>query len=112
MHFYAAARAPDKATCDYHLKKIEELNPVAAQKMMAVPRDTWAMHGTRGNVVWDQVTSNMSESTNHAMGAEVSCTYAPSVFFAAWTYMGFRLPSHIVKCCFLLGLVDMYRQLL
>lgn len=96
MHFYQAARVPDKTTCEHHLDKIEELNPGAAQKMKAVPRETWAMYATRGNVVWDQVTSNMAESTNHAMGAEVSCTYAPSLFFVAVDMHGH--PAPILPC--------------
>lgn len=72
MALYEAARAPDKARCDENLDVIKGLNAAAWQKMSAVPRKSWAMYATRGNVVWDQVTSNPSESTNHMMGAEVS----------------------------------------
>lgn len=32
MHFYAAARAPDKGTCESYLEKIKGLNARAGQK--------------------------------------------------------------------------------
>lgn len=72
MLFYEAARAPDKATCEENLNKIKDLNPVAGKKISDAPRHEWAMYATRGNTVGDQVTSNISESTNAMMGADVS----------------------------------------
>lgn len=51
MHFFEAARAPDKATCEYHLDQVKRLNATAGQKMANIPRETWAMYATRGNVV-------------------------------------------------------------
>lgn len=63
MHLYSAAREPDQATCEEHLEKIKALNATAGQKFAGIPRNTWAMYATRPNVVWDQVTSNMSETT-------------------------------------------------
>lgn len=72
MEFYSAARAPDQATCEFHLNKVKALNAVAGQKIAEIPRHTWAMYATRGNVVWDQVTSNISETTNHMITADVS----------------------------------------
>ena len=78
LYFYAAARATDKRTCESYLDKIKKLNPVAGKKMADAPRHEWAIYATRGNVVWDQVTSNMSESTNNLMGAEVSSTRLPT----------------------------------
>ncbi|CAN0437583.1 unnamed protein product, partial [Hapterophycus canaliculatus] len=65
MAFYSAARAPDQAICELYLDKVKALNAVAGQKIAAIPQNTWAMYATRGNVVWDQVTSNISETTNH-----------------------------------------------
>ena len=70
--FYSAARAPDQATCEFYLNKFTALNAVAGQKIADIPRHTWAMYATRGNVVWDQVTSNISETTNHMITADVS----------------------------------------
>lgn len=68
---YEAAKAPHKAGCEQQLQKIKELNKVAGDKIASIPRDTWAMYATRDNKVWDQTTSNMSESTNHAIGEQV-----------------------------------------
>ena len=65
-------KAPDQATCEFYLNKFTALNAVAGQKIADIPRHTWAMCATRGNVVWDQVTSNISETTNHMITAYVS----------------------------------------
>ena len=96
MHLYSAARAPDTATCDYHLEKIKGLDAVAGQELADIPRNTWAMSATRGNTVWNQVTSYMSESTNNYVGAEVSSSMClrPFVGVAAIVY---RLP--VPSCC-------------
>lgn len=82
MHFYQAARAPDKATCENHLNKIKDLNSAAYDKLVAAPRDKWAMYATRGNAVWDQVNSNMAESLNSAMGSEVNIRMRVRLFLS------------------------------
>lgn len=71
MHYFEAARAPDKTTCENNIEKIAALNPVASEYIRDQPRHDWAMYATAGNVVQDQVTSNMSETANSIMGAEV-----------------------------------------
>lgn len=97
MYFYQAAKAPDKATCEFYLEKIKVLNPAAGKSIAEAPREKWAMYATRGNVVWDDVTSNASESTNSAMGAEVSRSCSSGLFCVAWTYM-VGLPAPIPPC--------------
>eukprot|EP00903_Cladosiphon_okamuranus_P006044 g5961.t1 len=71
MFFYEAARAPDKASCEAFIDKIAALNDNAGKYIREARRDDWAMYGTRGNVVQDQVTSNMSESGNNMIGNKV-----------------------------------------
>lgn len=67
----------------------QETQPtVAGKKMADAPRQEWAMYATRGNIVWDQVTSNMSESTNNLMGAEMSSTRLPTRLH--FLYFGFH----------------------
>ena len=72
MSLYSAARAPDQAACEFYLNKVTGLNAVAGQKIADIPHHTWAMYATQGNAVWDQVTSNISETTNHMITADVS----------------------------------------
>lgn len=68
---YQAAKAPTKATFEYHMAKVKSLNDKAHDKLLATPLNTWANHECRDNVIWDQVTSNMSESVNNMIGSEV-----------------------------------------
>ena len=91
MHLYSATRA-----LDYHLENIKGLDAVAGQKLADIPRNTWAMSATRGNTVWNQVTSYMSESTNSYIGAEVSSSMCLRTFVggAAMVYQ-LLVPS----CC-------------
>jgi len=87
MFFYEAARAPDKASCEAHIEEIAKLNAAAGRFIRNAARHEWAMYATRGNVVLDQVTSNMSESVNSMMGEEVRlfrhlrCTFSLSFCF-------------------------------
>ncbi|CAB1114452.1 unnamed protein product [Ectocarpus sp. CCAP 1310/34] len=67
---YEAARATDKATCEANIDKIAALNPAAGEYIRLQPRHEWAMYATRGNVVQDQVTSNMSETANNMIGPD------------------------------------------
>lgn len=71
MFFYEAARAPDQASCEHYIGRIRALNSAAGKKIAEAPRHEWAMYATRGNTVWDQVTSNASETTNSMMGEQV-----------------------------------------
>lgn len=70
-HVYQAAKAPTKATFDHHMKAVSKLNPKAADKLNETPHDTWANYACRDNVIWDQTTSNISESVNAMIGKEV-----------------------------------------
>ena len=70
--FYQAARAVNKASCEFWVNKIKGLNAAAGQKLADTPHNTWVMYASRGNCVWDQVTSNISETTNSMIGAEAS----------------------------------------
>lgn len=71
MYFYEAARATDKASCEMYIDKISDLNSSAGKYIREAPRHEWAIYATRGNLVQDQITSNMSESANSMMGQEV-----------------------------------------
>lgn len=82
MYFYEAARAPDKTSCEAYIDKIAGLNSAAGKYIREAPRHDWAMYATRGNVVQDQVTSNVSETANSMMGSEVRllCRARPTIF--------------------------------
>lgn len=70
-HVYQGAKAPTEATFLYHVGEVNKLNPAAAEKLLSIPHNTWANYACRDNVIWDQVTSNMSESVNNMIGHEV-----------------------------------------
>eukprot|EP00903_Cladosiphon_okamuranus_P006800 g6628.t1 len=87
MFFYEAARAPDKASCEAYIDKIAALNDKAGKNIREARRDDWAMYATRGNVVQDQVTSNMSESANNMIGNKAR-EDAPLGFFQEMVAQG------------------------
>lgn len=98
MSFYEAARAPDKASCEAHIEEIAKLNAAAGRFIRNAARHEWAMYATRGNVVLDQVTSNMSESVNSMMGEEVRLfchlRFTFSLSFCLFTF-GFCAPHPV-----------------
>lgn len=71
-HIFNAARAPSKNACDYYLNKVKANNPPAYEKWMEVDPKLWAYYTRRNNRVWDQVTTNMAETSNNMIGAAVS----------------------------------------
>ncbi|CAB1098767.1 unnamed protein product [Ectocarpus sp. CCAP 1310/34] len=84
---YEAARATDKATCEVNIDKIAALDPAAGKYIRLQTRHEWAMYATRGNVVQDQVTSNMSETANNMMGPDTR-SKAPLDFLMDTAFQG------------------------
>lgn len=68
---YKAAKAATKALFDHHMNEVKNLNPAAFKKLNDTPHNTWANYACKNNVIWDQTTSNFSESLNKLIGEEV-----------------------------------------
>ena len=68
---YQAAQAATKALFDHHMNEVEKLNPKAFIELNKREHNTWANYACRKNVIWEQSTSNMAESTNALVGEEV-----------------------------------------
>ena len=71
-HVFNAAKAPLEATCNYFLDKVKVNQPDGYQKLMQIDVKLWAYYARRNNRVWDQVTTNMVETSNNMIGAAVS----------------------------------------
>ena len=79
-HIFSAARARSSSSFDYYMDKVKLLKPVSHASMMKNPPTLWANYACRDNVIWDQVTTNMSESANNMIGDEVNACYNSFVF--------------------------------
>lgn len=52
--------------------EVQKINEKAYDKLVGTPPDSWANYACRKNTIWDQTTSNMAESLNNMIGAEVT----------------------------------------
>ncbi|CAB1096279.1 unnamed protein product [Ectocarpus sp. CCAP 1310/34] len=52
------------------MNEVQNLNPAAFKKLNDTPHNTWANYACKNNVIWDQTTSNFSESLNKLIGEE------------------------------------------
>ena len=75
-HIFSATKAPSPASFGYYMDKVELLKPASHASMMKNPPILWANYTTcRDNVIWDQGTTNRSESANNMIGDEVNAWY-------------------------------------
>ena len=79
-HIFSAARAPSSSSFDYYMDQVKLLKPASHASMMKNPPYLWVNYACRDNVIWDQVTTNMSESANNMIGDEVNACYNLCVF--------------------------------
>ena len=79
-HIFSAARAPSSSSFDYYMDKVKLLKPASHASMMKNPPTLWANYTCRDNVIWDQVTTNMSEAANNVIRDEVNAWYNSCVF--------------------------------
>lgn len=54
------------------MEEWKKINGKAYDKLVGTPHQSWANYAGRDNVIWDQTTSNMGESLNNMIGAEVN----------------------------------------
>ena len=78
-NIFSAARAPSLSSFEYYMDKVKLLKPASHASMTKNPPTLWANYACRDNVIWDQVTTNMSESAN-MIGDEVNAWYNSCVF--------------------------------
>ena len=71
MIAYDASKAPTQSTFLYYMDKLNEVKQASWRELNAKPHTLWANYADRGNMTWNQSTSNMSESVNNMIGAEV-----------------------------------------
>lgn len=81
---YNAAKAGNKVTFDQHMEPMKGINETAYSKLLGTPHEAWANYAGRNNVIWDQTTSNFSESLNNMIGDVVS-NYV-GTFGSFWIY--------------------------
>ena len=74
-HIFSAARAPSSSFFDYYMDKVKLLKPASHASIMKNPPTLWANYACSDNLIWDQVTTNMSESANNMIGDEVNAWY-------------------------------------
>lgn len=69
---YLAAKAPTEKLFEALLQPLKRDIPKAYDQLMTIPRELWTHHKTNADhVVFDQVTSNLAESTINMIGKEV-----------------------------------------
>ena len=87
-HVFSAARAPSSSSFDYYMDKVKLIKPVSYSIMMKNAPSLWANYACRDNVIWDQMTINISESVNNIIRDEVNAWYNSCVF-----------RQHSLACC-------------
>ena len=78
-HIFNAARAPTLASFEFYMDQMKVLKPASYASMMRNPPALWANYACRDNVIWDQATTNMSESANNMVGDEVNAGFVACV---------------------------------
>lgn len=73
---YEMSKAPTEGIFNKYMADLKEIKPVTAEALNKKPHKLWANYADRGNMTWNQSTSNFSESTNSMLGAEVWITTA------------------------------------
>ena len=70
------SKAPTEGIFNKYMANLKEIKPVSAEALNKNPHNLLANYADRGNMTWNQSTSNFLESTNSMLGAEVWITTA------------------------------------
>ena len=70
------SKAPTEGIFNKYMADLKEIKPVSDEALNKKPHNLWANYADRGNMTWNQSTSNFSESTNSMLGVEVWITTA------------------------------------
>ena len=71
MLCYDMSKAPTKRVFDRSMNKLKDIKPASAEALDKKPHQLWTNYADRGNMTWDQSTTNVAESTNSMLGAQV-----------------------------------------
>ena len=71
MLAYEASKAPTESAFNICMDKLKATKEASWKGLNAKPHRLWANYADRGNKTWNQSTSNMSETINNMIGAEV-----------------------------------------
>ena len=68
---YEASKAPTKSLFCASMDKLKANKEASWKGLNDTPHELWANYADRGNMTWNQSTSNISETVNSMIGAEV-----------------------------------------
>ena len=71
MLVYEASKAPTKSFFLASMDKLKANKEASWKGLNDTPHKLWANYADRRNMTWNQSTSNMSETVNSMIGAEV-----------------------------------------
>ena len=71
MLAYEASKAPTDNLFRASMDKLKANKETSWKALNDKPHKLWANYADRGNMTWNQSTSNMSETVNNMIGTEV-----------------------------------------
>ena len=77
---YEASKAPTESLFRASMDKLKANKEASWKGLNDTPHKLWANYADRRNMRWNQSTSNMSETVNSMIGAEVRSLLACSSF--------------------------------